>query len=161
MSSVCIHETRAGYKSRPHEEHLAQLSSSDTPVVVMEPTEYGDCVDASLCRERPWNRLLLPETLVRTRFIVEAHVLGNDAPEVILNEEVVEQLSPERTGERSANAFMSGARIALRTTRTPDDLNMPAKRGPSFVSWSQMTTCGASSLVAFLACCAHHSSVGA
>ena len=53
---------RAGYKSRPHEEHLAQLSSSDTPVVVMEPTEYGDCVDASLCRERPWNRLLVPET---------------------------------------------------------------------------------------------------
>jgi hypothetical protein len=26
---------RAGYKSRPHERHLAQISSSDTPVVVM------------------------------------------------------------------------------------------------------------------------------
>src|SRR2546428_6787918 len=38
---------------------------------------------------------------------------------------------------------MSGARIAVRTTRTPDDLNTPAKRAPSFVSWSQMTTCGA------------------
>src|SRR5467141_518966 len=63
--------------------------------------------------------------------------------------------------KRSAKAFMSGARIAVRTTRTPDDLNTPAKRDPSFVSWSQMTTCGASSMVAFLACCAHHSSVGA
>src|SRR3989454_5182837 len=56
---------------------------------------------------------------------------------------------------------MSGARIAVRTTRTPDDLNTPAKRAPSFVSWSQMTTCGALSMVAFLACCAQHSSVGA
>jgi hypothetical protein len=29
------------------------------------------------------------------------------------------------------------------------------------VSWSQTTRCGARSIVAFLACCAHHSSVGA
>jgi len=35
--------SRAGYKSSPQEEHLAHLSSSDTPVVVMEPTEHGDC----------------------------------------------------------------------------------------------------------------------
>jgi len=69
------------------QEHLAQLSSSDTPVVVMEPAEYGDCVDASLCRKRPWNRLLVPESLVRTRFIVEAHVLSDDAPYVILTED--------------------------------------------------------------------------
>ena len=38
---------------------------------------------------------------------------------------------------------MSGARIAVRTTRIPDDLNTPANRAPSFVSWSQTTTCGA------------------
>ena len=31
--------TGAGYKSRPHEKHLAQISSSNTPVVVMEATE--------------------------------------------------------------------------------------------------------------------------
>src|SRR6266436_6205856 len=30
--------------------------------------------------------------------------------------------------KRSAKAFMSGARIAVRTTRTPDDLNTSAKR---------------------------------
>ena len=71
---------RPGYKFRPPQDHLVQPSSSDTPVVVMEPAEYGDCVDASLCRKRPWNRLLVPESLVRTRFVVEAHVLGDDAP---------------------------------------------------------------------------------
>ena len=76
---------------------LAQLSSSDTPVVVMEPTEYGDCVDAAVCLERPWNRLLVTEGLVRTRFVVETDVLGDDAPEVILteDEDVVEHLSAE------------------------------------------------------------------
>ena len=76
---------RAGYKSRPHEKHLAQISSSDTPVVVMEATEYGDCKDAPLCRERSWswNRQLVTEGLVRTRFVVKADVLGDDAPEVI------------------------------------------------------------------------------
>jgi hypothetical protein len=71
---------RAGYKPRPHEEQLAQLSSSDTPVVVMEPTEYGDGVDAAVRLEWTWNRLLVREGLVRTRFVVEADVLGNDAP---------------------------------------------------------------------------------
>ena len=64
----------------------------------MESAEYGGCVDESLCRERPWNRLLVPETLVRTRFIVEAHALGDDAPEVILieDEDMVEQLTGQQ-----------------------------------------------------------------
>src|SRR2546423_3160139 len=64
----------------------------------MEPTEYGDCVDAAVCLERPSNRLLVPEGLVRTRFVVEAYVLRDDAPEVILTEDenVVEHLSAER-----------------------------------------------------------------
>ena len=67
----------------------------------MKPTENGDCVNAAARLERPWNRLLVPEGLVRTRFVVEADVLGDDAPEVILteDEDVVEQLSAERTGE--------------------------------------------------------------
>src|SRR5205823_10990234 len=85
---------------------LAEVPSSDTPIVVMEPTEYGDCVDAAVCLERPSNRLLVPEGLVRTRFVVEADVLVDDAPEVILaeDEHVVEHLSAERTGE----AFSEG-----------------------------------------------------
>src|SRR6266850_22345 len=156
-------DRRAGYKSRPHEKHLAQISSSNTPVVVMEATEYGDCVDAPLCRERPWNRLLVTEGLVRTRFVVKADVLGDDAAEVISLRMRTWSSSSRRSvpAKRSAKAFMSGARIAVRATRTPDDLNTPAKRAPSFVSRSQMTTCGASSMVLFLACCARHSSVGA
>src|SRR5437016_673615 len=40
---------------------LAQVPSSDTPIVMMEPTEYGDCVNAAAPLERPWNRLLVPE----------------------------------------------------------------------------------------------------
>src|SRR5438445_1983847 len=67
----------------------------------MEPTEYGDCVDPAVRLETSSNRLLLPEGLVRTRFVVEPDVLGDDAPEVILtkDEDVVEQLSAERAGE--------------------------------------------------------------
>jgi hypothetical protein len=90
---------------------LSHPSSSDTPVVVMEATEYGDCKDAPLCRERSWswNRQLVTEGLVRTRFVVKADVLGDDAPEVILtkDEDVVEQFSPERTGE----AFSEGIHV--------------------------------------------------
>ena len=67
-------------------------------------------MDPPLCRERSWNRLLVTEGLVRTRFLVKADVLGDDAAEVILteDEDVVEQLSPERTGE----AFWPAARAA-------------------------------------------------
>jgi len=75
-------------------------------------------VDESLCRERPWIGCSCRD-LVRTRFIVEAHVLGDEAPEVIsLRMRHVEQLSAERADERSAKAFISGACTAVRTTRT-------------------------------------------
>jgi hypothetical protein len=84
----------------------------------MEPPEYGDCVDASLCRERPWNRLLVPEGLVRTRFIVETDVFGDDAPEVILteDEDMVEHLSTERAGE----AFSEGVHVRRAYRRAHD-----------------------------------------
>jgi hypothetical protein len=47
--------------------------------------------------------------LVRTRIVVETDVLVDDAPEVILNqdEDVVEHLSAERTGE----AFSEGIHV--------------------------------------------------
>src|SRR5260370_2077468 len=53
--------------------------------------------DAAVRLERPWNRLLVPEGLGRTRFVVEADVLGDDAPEVILteDEDVIGHLSSE------------------------------------------------------------------
>jgi len=57
---------RVGYKSRPHEEIWTQHASSDSPVVVMEATEYGDGLDAAVCLDPTWNRLLVPEGLVRT-----------------------------------------------------------------------------------------------
>jgi hypothetical protein len=60
----------------------------------------------------------VPEGLVRTRFVVEADVLGDDAPEGFLTEDenVVEQLSPERTGE----AFSEGIHV-LRAYRRAHD----------------------------------------
>src|SRR5207249_461681 len=62
---------------------------------------------------------------------------------------------------RSANAFMSGASGAIRTTRAPDDARTRVKRAPSFASRSQTNTAGTASRVAFRACCAHHSALGA
>ena len=42
----------------------------------MEPTEYGNCVDAAVRLNRTWNRLLVPEGLVRTRFLLSATLLA-------------------------------------------------------------------------------------
>ena len=127
----------------------------------MEATKYGDCVDPSLCRERPWNRLLVIEGLVRTGFVVEAHVL-DAAPEVILteDEDVVEQLSSERTGE----AFSECIHVR-RAYRRAHDAHPRRPENASETSaelriGSRTTTCGARSMVAFLDCCAHQSSAG-
>jgi len=100
------------------------VPSSDTPIVMMEPTEYGDCVNAAAPLERPWNRLLVPEGLVRTRFVVEADVLGDDAPEVILteDEDVVEQLSAERTGEALSEGIQCLARVSPCVRRAPQTI---------------------------------------
>jgi len=85
---------------------------------MMEPTEYGDCVNATVQLEWTSNRLLVTEGLVRTRFVVEADALGNDAPEVILteDEDVVEHLSAERTGE----AFSEGIHVRSAYRRAHD-----------------------------------------
>ena len=83
-------------------------------------------------------------------------LLDKAAAENLSALELVDHLCDEEKQSR-----LSGARIAVRTTLTPDDLSTAAKREPSFVSWSQTTTCGTRSMVAFLACCAHHPSVGA
>src|SRR5439155_6903069 len=69
-------------------------ASRGSAVVVMEPPENRDSRDAALELGRTRNRLLLRESLVRTRLVVEAHELGDEASEVVLAEEedVVEQL---------------------------------------------------------------------
>ncbi len=84
----------------------------------MEATEYGDGVDAAVRLEWTWNRLLVRGGLVRTRFVVEADVLGNDAPQVMLtqNEDVVEHLSAERAGE----AFSEGIHVRRAYRRAHD-----------------------------------------
>ena len=50
----------------------------------MEPPENGDSRDAALGLARTRNRLLLRESLVRTRLVVEAHELGDQASQVVL-----------------------------------------------------------------------------
>src|SRR5947208_7139330 len=53
----------------------------------MERPENRDSRDAALELGRTRNRLLLRESLVRTRLVVEAHELGDEASEVVLAEE--------------------------------------------------------------------------
>ena len=80
----------------------------------MEPTEHGDCMDAAVRLEWTWNRLLVPEGLVRTRFVVVADLLGDHAPEVIVteDEQVVEHLSPERADEALSKGIHVRARVS-------------------------------------------------
>ena len=75
----------------------------------MKPTEDRDCVNGSARLERSWNRLLLHEGLVRARLVVEADVLGEDAPEVVIteDEDVIEHLSSERADK----AFSEGIHV--------------------------------------------------
>ena len=70
-------------------------------VVVMEPPENRDSRDAALELGGTRNRLLLRESLVRTRLVVGAHELGDEASEVVLAEEedVVEQLPAQGARE--------------------------------------------------------------
>ena len=85
----------------------------------MKSAEHRHSMDASVCCTRTWNRLLLFERLMWTRLIVEAHVLGDDAPEMILaeDEHVVEQLSPERSHESFSERIH--VRCAYRGTHHP------------------------------------------
>src|SRR5947207_9099827 len=78
--------------------------------------ENRDSRDAALELGRTRNRLLRRESLVRTRLVVEAHELGDEASEVVLAEEedVVEQLPAQ------------GARETVRRTRS-----CPVPRGQS------------------------------
>src|SRR5438309_6484469 len=85
MATILIRASGSGVRSR---------ASRGSAVVVMEPPENGDSRDAALRLARTRNRLLLRESLVRTRLVVEAHELADEASEVALAQEenVVEQL---------------------------------------------------------------------
>src|SRR6266481_2326521 len=92
MATILIRASGTGVRSR---------ASRGSAVVVMEPPENGDSRDAPLGLARTRNRLLLRESLVRTRLVVEAHELGDEASEVVLAEEedVVEQLPAQGARE--------------------------------------------------------------
>ena len=66
---------------------------------MMEPPENWDSRDAALGLARTRKRLLLRERLVRTRLVVEAHELGDEASEVALAQD-----------ERGRGAPAQGAR---------------------------------------------------
>ena len=88
---------RDGYYSHPRVEQWGShrpRASCGAVGVVMEPPENRDARDAPVGLRGTRNRLLLRERLVRTRLVVEAHELGDEASEVGLAEEedVVEQL---------------------------------------------------------------------
>ena len=67
----------------------------------MEPPENWDSRDAARELSRTRKRLLMRERLVRTRLVVEAHELGDEASEVALaqDENVVEELPPQGAHE--------------------------------------------------------------
>ena len=92
MATILIRASGSGVRAR---------ASRGSPVVVMEPPENRDSRDAALELGRTRNRLLLRESLVRTRLVVEAHELGDEASEVVLAEEgdVVEQLPAQGARE--------------------------------------------------------------
>ncbi len=67
----------------------------------MEPPENWDSRDAARELSRTRKRLLMRERLVRTRLVVEAHELGDEASEVALaqDENVVEELPAQGARE--------------------------------------------------------------
>src|SRR5437867_11197014 len=92
MATILIRASGSGVRSR---------ASRGSAVVVMEPPEARDARDAALELGRTRNRLLLRESLVWTRLVVETHELGDEASEVVLAEEehVVEQLPAQGARE--------------------------------------------------------------
>src|SRR5438046_9339001 len=97
MATILIRASGSGVRSR---------ASRGSAVVVIEPPEHRDSRDAALELGRTRNRLLVRERLVRTRVLVEAHELGDEASEVVIADEadVGEQLAApgarEPLGER-------------------------------------------------------------
>ena len=123
---------------------------------------YGNNLDVPFATERPWNRLLLGESLVRPGFVVEAHERVRGA---LRRNPSSGAPRPRADRGRTASAasrdrIRSGAPTAVRTMRVPTDTKTRRKRAPSFASRSETSTCGAPLMTALRACCAHHSSVG-
>jgi hypothetical protein len=96
-------------RKRPVMATFPVRGSRGAPVVVVEPTEYGNRLDAALHLRRSRHRLLLGQSLVRARLIVEARELGDEPSQGRLaeDENVVEQLASQCAGE----AFGEGVHV--------------------------------------------------
>src|SRR5438477_7477730 len=75
MATILIRASGGGVRSR---------ASRGSAVVVMESSENRDSRDAALDLGRTRNRLLLRESLVRTRLVVEAHEPAHMTEELAL-----------------------------------------------------------------------------
>jgi hypothetical protein len=102
----------------------------------MKTAEHRNGENASLAYARSSNGLLLAQRLVRAGCVVVADELDHDAAKVIFvqNENVIENLSPERAREAFSKRVHVGARTAVRTSRAPDEMRTPAKPLPSSLS---------------------------
>ena len=102
MATILIRASGSGVRSR---------ASRGSAVVVMEPPENRDSRDAALELGRTRNRLLLRESLVRTRLVVEAHELGDEASEMVLagRDALADRMSlrQSRIGSRRARSRWS------------------------------------------------------
>jgi len=97
----------------------------------MEPPESGDSCDTTRRLARTGNRLLLPESLVRTRLVVEANELGDEAAEVALahEENVVEQLRSESPDTRADARRSHDQSIHLRLAQSASCVGWCDRRG--------------------------------
>ena len=80
---------------------------------MMESGEHRGCVNATLSLRRTWNRLLVPEGLMRPSLVVETYVLNDNASKVALaeDEEVIEQLSAQCAGQALSEGISCPARV--------------------------------------------------
>jgi hypothetical protein len=99
----------------------------------MKPAEHRKCDDASFAYRQP---RIGDSWAVRARSVVEPDELVDDPAKVTLaqDEDVIENLSSERSREAFSKGVHVGARTAVRMTRAPDEMRTPAKRLPSLLS---------------------------
>jgi hypothetical protein len=65
------------------------------PVVMVQPAEHGNSLDATMHVRRASDGLLLSERLMRARLVVKAGEFGDETSQVLLtkDKDVIEQLA--------------------------------------------------------------------
>lgn len=84
---------------------------------MVEAAEPRDAFNTSRALRHSRNRLLLSERLVRTRLVVEVHVLGHETPQVLIadDQNVIEELPEERpvVARYSFRAVFAGSEASM------------------------------------------------